>query len=259
MKEESIHKDHRKRMKDTYINNGFQAFSDVEKLEFILYFALPRVDTNPIAHRLLRAFGSFDKVLEAPIERLSMIDGMSEHSSILLSLFLKVASTYGYSKCDDVITGTDSAKLYCSNLFKGKHIEEFYLICLTASNHVINCKLINSGTASEVPVDIRTITNHILSNSCERVIITHNHPQGTARPSDEDVAFTTKIVFSCILNNIEVLDHIIVNNQIEYSFEEANILTELKKDALRRMPFDRKTINRFGQPSTNYTNDKKSV
>lgn len=252
-KNTSIHKEHRKRMKDIFLKNGFNAFSDVQKLEFILYFSIPRKDTNPIAHHLLDTFGSFDKVLEAPIEKLQNVPGVGEHSAIMISSYLKLIDCYGKSKCETSISGTSTAKAYCKNLYRGKKIEEFYMLCLTNANRIISCNLINQGTASEVPVDIRKLTNIIVSNNCERVLITHNHPHGSARPSDEDISFTSKIVSSCILNNIEVVDHIIVSGETAFSFEEARILRELKRDAIKKIPgFSKREFDKFGQESNNY-------
>lgn len=249
----SIHEEHRKRMKDIFLKTGFDGFSDVQKLEFILYFSIPRKDTNPIAHNLLDTFGSFDKVLEASVEKLQAVNGIGEHSALLLSTFLKVFECYGKSKCDASISGTSTAKEYCKNLYHGKKIEEFYMICLTNSNRIISCNLINQGTASEVPVDIRKLTNIIVANNCERVLVTHNHPHGTIRPSDEDIAFTSKIISSCILNNIEVVDHIIVAGDSAFSFEEARLLKELKRDAIKKIPgFSQREYSKFGQESTNY-------
>lgn len=251
-KENQIHKKHRQRMKATFLKHGFSAFSDIEKLEFILYFAIAQKDTNPIAHNLINEFGSFDKVLEAPISALRDVEGVGEHSAILINLMLQIAAEYGKSKNEDIIKGSLSAKNYAANLFKGAFVEEFYVICLNTANRVLTTKLISKGTASAVPVDIRSLTNVALINQCERIIICHNHPKGKARPSDEDLTFTSKILFSCIINNIEVLDHIIVAENEQFSFEEAKILQELKRDAIRKIPCDQSTINRFGQESSNY-------
>ena len=91
-----IHKHHRQRMKHSYLSSGFSSFSDIEKLEFVLYFAMAQKDTNPIAHKLLDEFKSFDKVLEAPIESLMAIDGIGEHSAILLHLFFLLIEEYFY-------------------------------------------------------------------------------------------------------------------------------------------------------------------
>ena len=84
-----IHKHHRIRRKASFLNSGFSSFSDIEKLEFILFYSISQKDTNPIAHNLIDAFGSFDAVLEAPIEKLKEVEGVGEHggyhASILMS------------------------------------------------------------------------------------------------------------------------------------------------------------------------------
>ena len=249
---ENIHKNHRSRMKATFLSHGFDAFSDIEKLEFLLFFAINQKDTNPLAHKLLKEFGSFDKVLEAPIESLQKVEGLGEHSAILINLMLQVASAYGKTKNDQYIPGTISAKTFARNLFKGVSVEEFYVVCLNTANKVLCAKMINKGTSSEVPVDIRDITKIALANQCERILIAHNHPSGVARPSDEDISFTSKILFSCIINNIEVVDHVIVSKSKEFSFEESKLLPELKRDAMRKIPFDDKTKDKFGEKSNNY-------
>jgi len=232
-----IHKNHRARMKETYLKSGFSAFSDIEKLEFILFYAVSRKDTNPIAHKLIDEFGSFDKVLEAPIEKLVKIEGLGEHSAILLTLLLQATSEYGKDKCASYIHGTSSAKEYCKNLFMGKFNEEFYVICIDNNNKVVNTKLINTGNQSEVNIDIREITKLAINTHSNRIILAHNHPQGKARPSDEDIAFTSKIMFSCLINDIEILDHIIVSQDAQFSLEESTMLREIKRDSFRRIPF----------------------
>ncbi len=243
------HKNHRKRMKATFLEHGLETFSDVEKLEFVLFFAIPQKDTNPLAHRLLAEFGSFDKVLEASVEELQKVEGIGEHAAILLHLILETSRQYGISRNDPIIEGTETAKKYCHNLMSHSFVEEFYVICLSTNNRVLTAKCINKGTSSAVPVDIRDITNTALKKNCERIILAHNHPSGQAYPSDEDIAFTAKILFSCIINNIEVIDHIIVAGKECFSFEESNILKELKSDAFRKIPG---VQDKFSEQSSKY-------
>lgn len=249
---DNIHEGHRIRMKQMFLKHGFNAFTDIEKLEFLLYYAFAQKDTNPIAHKLLDTFGSIDKVFEAPYSELTKVEGIGSHAAILIKTILEFASSYGQSKCSSTIGSSESAKEFCTNLFKGKNVEEFYVICLATNNKVLDYKMISRGTASEVPINIRDITNLALANNCERIILAHNHPKGMARPSDEDISFTSRILYSCIINNIEVLDHIITSQQEAFSFEESKILSTLKYDAIRKIPLDAKTKAKFSQPSSNY-------
>ena len=250
-KQESIHKNHRERMKHSYLSGGFSNFSDIEKLEFILYFAISRKDTNPIAHKLLDEFKTFDKVLEAPIESLAKINGLGEHSAILLHLFLDVLNEYGKSKCDSYINSTTEAKHYASNLYNGVFVEQFYVVCLATNNKVLLCKKIKTGTASEVNVQMKEIVSLALTNNCERVVLVHNHPNGTSMPSDEDISFTAKLTINCIMNDIEIIDHIIAGQNNQFSFEESGILSELKKDAIRQFA----KTSKLGTTSSNYKHE----
>ncbi len=252
MEKNNPHKNHRARMRETYLKHGLDAFSDVEKLEFLLFFAIPRKDTNPIAHNLLDEFGSFDRVLEAPIEALAKVSGMGQHSAMMLSCIHEAFSIYGRDKNSLEISNTHAARTYAANLFKGKTVEEFYVVCLSQTNKVIATKLINSGSVKAVSVEIRKITKIAIDNNCERIILMHNHPQGINKASDEDVAFTSKILVSCIINDIEVIDHIIyAGNGTTFSFESSDILKILKEDAVEKIGRKVNT-SRFSSTSSNY-------
>ena len=246
-----IHANHRERMREIYLKNGFDAFSEVEVLEYMLFFAIPRIDTNPIAHKLLDRFGNLGNVLEAPIEALMQVDGVGYHTALYLNLMLKVTNTYTKSKCSDKISGTNDAKAYCANLFTGKNVEEFYVICLSSLNHVISCDKLGTGSVSQVNIQIKDITRSIVLRNCERIIIAHNHPKGIARPSDEDMNFTRSILSNCIMNDVDVLDHIIVSDNAQFSFSESSIWPELRKEAIEKL-VNKKVYSNFLQPSANY-------
>ena len=253
-----MHANHRERMREIYLKNGFDAFSEVEILEYMLFFAIPRIDTNPIAHRLLDKFGSLDNVLEAPIEALMQVDGVGYHTALYLNLMLNVTNTYSKSKRSDRIMGTNSAKEYCSKLFTGKTVEEFYIICLSSANHIIACDKLGVGSVSKVNIVIKDITKHIVLRNCDRIIITHNHPKGIAQPSDEDLNFTRNILSNCILNDVDVLDHIIVGSNGQFSLSETSIWKELRNDAIDRL-VNKKQYMQFLQPSETYSRDNHIV
>ena len=234
-----IHKNHRKRMKETYLKSGFESMSDVEKLEFMLFFAIGRKDTNPIAHRLIDTFGSFQSVLEAPICALATVEGMGEHSAIFINSLLNICASYGTNKCIGEIYGTKNASEIAVDLFKGCYHEKLFVICLNKSNKILNVRCVGCGTASEINIDIRDITKAAIENKCERILLVHNHPKGSAFPSDEDTIFTNKVMLSCIINDIEIIDHLIVAGENVFSFEASGVLSEIKRDVVKRIPDDK--------------------
>ena len=251
----NIHANHRERMREIYLKNGFDAFSDVEALEYILFFALPRIDTNPIAHRLLDKFGSIDNVLEAPIPALTKVEGVGYHTALYLNLMLKVINTYTKKKNPKKISSSQEAKQYCQQLFTGKTVEEFYIISLSSTNHIISCDRLGKGSVSEVKIQIKDITTNIIFRNCDRIIIAHNHPRGIARPSDEDISFTCNIIANCIMNDVDVLDHIIVGQNNAFSFQEQNLWPTLKQDAIKKLA-NKHEYTKFLQPVRNYNVSK---
>ncbi len=248
----NIHEKHRERMREIYLKNGFDAFSEVEVLEYMLFFVLPRIDTNPLAHKLLNKFGSLANVLEAPVEALMQIDGIGRQTALYLNLMLNVANRYSKNKCTDKISNSIEAKEYCAKLFVGKTVEEFYIICLSSTNHVISCDKIGTGSASEVGIQMKDITKSLIFRNCDRIIVCHNHPRGIARPSDEDLSFTCNILSNCIINDVDVLDHIIVSDNNQFSFLESGLWLELRKDAINKLANKKQYMN-FLQPASDYT------
>lgn len=83
----SMHQAHRLRMKQKFLEYGIGGFADHEIIEFLLFYAIPRKDVNPLAHKLISHFGSLSAVLEASVDSLMQVDGIGEHSAILINLF----------------------------------------------------------------------------------------------------------------------------------------------------------------------------
>lgn len=227
----NVHKDHRSRLKKQFIENGIDALTDIQKLEMLLFYAIPLKDTNPLAHNLINEFGSLSSVLSAGYNELVKVDGVKENTATLLKFFGSMLNFCSRPSAEDVLDSSSKAKTFVSKYFKHVSVEQFYVFCLTKSNTVKKAFLINSGSTSEVNVEIRNITEKALETNCNRMIIAHNHPVGSAVMSGQDCRFTYSLLCSCILNNIELLDHIIVGTDKTISLYEQGILAKLKKRA----------------------------
>ncbi len=205
--DKNIHKDHRSRMREKVYKNGFESLADHEKLEFLLFYSVPRVNTNPTAHLLLDRFGSFAAVLDAPESELLKIDGMGESSVKFLKLLPQVASYYVNSS-RDTDKRFNKFKDICEHLvdkYIGVTDERVRLICLDDKNNIQYDDFIQSGTVSTVNINIRKMLEVIMSTQTSNVIIAHNHPTGVCIPSLDDVK-TTKIVQD-YLRGIDVTLH----------------------------------------------------
>ena len=109
---QNIHKDHRSRLKTQFIENGIDALTDIQKLEMLLFYAIPQKDTNPIAHNLLNEFGSLSNVMSANFNELIKVEGVKENTATLLRFFGSMVNYTGKSDADPLITSSEKAKVF---------------------------------------------------------------------------------------------------------------------------------------------------
>ncbi len=218
-KDDAIHKNHRSRMRKRFAEHGFDGFAEHEVLEMLLYYAIPRRDTNPLAHSILNEYKSIANVFEADVSELAKIPGLSESSATLLSMVPHLARVYEKSKCDreQCLNNTDAIGQYAVSLLKGKINEEFALICLDANRCVHWSGIIVKGTIDRIEAYPRLVVGEVLKHHAKYVIFAHNHPNGTLSPSAADKNTTKRLAE--ILRDIDVvaLDHIIVSGSRFYS------------------------------------------
>lgn len=212
-KPQAIHSDHRKRMKSQFINNGASMFEDHNMLELLLFYAIPRVDTNEIAHKLINHFGSLAEVFDAPYEELIKVEGVAENSATLIKMVPSLAQRYAVSKHSNVKV-FDNPKVigeYFVNKFIGCTEEKVYLMLLDSSLQLIYCALLANGTATSANVSIRGVVNLVVKHSACSVVLAHNHPRGLVLPSTEDLTVTSKLKYALRPLEIQLIEHIIVS------------------------------------------------
>lgn len=231
----NIHKNHRARLKTQFLLNGISALTDVQKLELLLFYAIPQKDTNPLAHALINHFGSLKNVMKADYASLTKISGVKENTATFITLVNSILNHCNMPDLGVKIDGYQDAIALAEKCFFNVDVEQFYVFCLSKSNKVTRHVLINSGTNDEVDVQIRHISKIAIENKCNRIIVAHNHPDGPARMSDEDCAFTYCLICSCVLNNIDVVDHIIVGTDKSISLGNQGHLQRIKANAVKNM------------------------
>lgn len=209
----SIHDGHRQRLKKRFLQEGLEHFSEHEVLELMLFYCIPRQDTNPIAHALIDHFDSFYRVLEAPPEELKKIPGISDSAAAFLSMQLPLLRYYQASRDQDEgvpLTTIEDCGRKLTSYFEGLTSETVYLLCLDAKCKMLCCKKVGEGSVNSAAVPIRRIVEMALGYNASSVVLAHNHPSGVAMPSRDDI-FTTRRV-AAALDAVEVIlaDHIIV-------------------------------------------------
>lgn len=240
-KTKNVHSGHRTRLKKQYALNGINSMTDIQQLELLLFYAIPQKDTNPIAHKLLEKFGNIKNVLHASVRDLCTVEGIKESSATFLKLVANMTNVISMPREGELVNSTKLAKEYCKKFYVGVNLEQFHVVCLSKDNKVIGTKMIKSGTTDEIKVEIRDITEFAISINCNRIIVSHNHPDGRGEMSDEDFRFTYSLVCSCMLNDIDILDHIIVGTDKAYSFAEHGLMIKLKDKANGKVLIPRET------------------
>ena len=208
----SVHDGHRNRMRQRFLGEGLDHFTDVQVLELLLYYSIPRQDTNPIAHRLLDHFGSLSQVLEAPLEELCKVEGIGENTAVLLQLVTQVGRVYLMDRASKakVLPTLESCAQYLQTCFFGRNVEMVYLLCLDAKCKMLCCKKISEGDVNSTSLSIRKIVETALNANASSVVLAHNHPGGLAIPSNADIQTTMRIAAALQAVDIAFIDHILV-------------------------------------------------
>lgn len=208
----SIHEDHRKRIKERFYRDGLDTFSDHQVLELLLFYCIPRRDTNEIAHNLINRFGSLARVIEAPVKELKKVDGVGENVAIYISLLKEFLRYYEINQFKDIeiLQTIDDCGRYLVPFFRTLNKESVYLLCLDGKCKVISCREVGQGNVNATEVSIRKIVDIALTENATSVVLAHNHPNGLAIPSHEDELTTKRIAHALQLVDVVLCDHIIV-------------------------------------------------
>lgn len=212
-KPKNPHENHRARIRETFRKAGVDGMPDHNLLELLLFYSIPRKDTNELAHRLISTFGSLNRVFDATYEQLLDVEGMGESSALLISMVPAICRRYIEGSVSGKInlSEPEDAISYVVKKFYGNNkVEAFYMLCLDAVGNLINCCKLGEGTAGSVIIDKRNVLETAFRNNADKVIFAHNHPNGLAVPSRDDLTMTSDL--KSLLNGvgIRLADHIIV-------------------------------------------------
>lgn len=213
------HNGHRERVRTLISQSGLDALLPHQILEFLLFYGIPYKDTKQIAYQLLDAYGTFDGVLDASVEDLLKIKGMTRNAAMLLSTLPEVFDKYRESKkSTKYVCALEELPLFVSQLFKDMSQEYLYLICLDAKYRLLHTDLLNSGNISAVHADVRKIVEIALRHNAVIIVLAHNHPSGVPVPSNEDVLYTAELSNILSTMDIQLLDHLVMTDDKFYSF-----------------------------------------
>jgi DNA repair protein RadC len=221
--DKGLHDGHRERVKQRFRNEGLRHFETHQMIEMLLFYGIPRRDTNEIAHQLLNTFGSLSSVLEADYEELLHIKGMTTGAATLINFCGKLSQAYYEDKFStgNVLQSTPETGAFLVPKFMAMKNEAVMLVCLDNRCKVLNCSVIFEGSVNAAEINVRLALQQALRYNATSVILAHNHPSGQSTPSQEDVRTTMTVAKALSMADIRLLDHIIVAGNTYTSMRDA--------------------------------------
>ena len=203
---------HRARLRRRLIEGGSEALADYELVELILIGALPRIDTKPLAKRLLARFGGFAETIAAPAHALAEVKGMGDAAVAALKAVEAAAVHLARERVVDrpVLSSWRALLDYCRAAMAHQPVEQFRLLFLDRRNVLIAEELQQTGTVDHAPVYPREVVKRALELGASALILVHNHPSGDPTPSAADVEMTRAVQQAAAALGVVLHDHLVI-------------------------------------------------
>ena len=210
-KNKDLHAGHRERMKLRFAADDGESMATHELLEMLLYSVIPRCNTNPIAHALLKQFHSLTGVFEASIADLMQVEGIGRNAAVQIKL---INTLIRREECESRIPVkqflTEQSVIdYIKPLLSHLATERLYLLCFDDAAHLLCCEMISEGTVNAVAVNSQKLLRRIALHNAAWIVLAHNHPHGLPCPTLEDRAITQRYAEVLELAGMQLVEHYI--------------------------------------------------
>lgn len=221
---DNIHDKHRERVRKDFLAHGFDETTPLHKvLEMLLFYSIPRKDTNEIAHALKERFGTLENILEAEPQELKKVDGVGDNTVAFFRLLVYITKTYRVRKQlkKDKFNTMEDITDFLFARYLGYTKETFSVMTFNSRGEMLGFDVINEGDVSSVGVSTREILEVVFKHNAATAMIIHNHPGGSALPSDADVSLTERIATALTHINVPLIDHIILADDDYVSMKQS--------------------------------------
>ena len=217
---------HRARMRARLLSAGPDALADHEMLEMILFLALPRRDTKPIARALMTRFGSFAAAIAAPLQDLRATEGLGEAGVAALKAVQAAALRLVRAEVMNrpVLDNWDRLMEYLNAMLARERVEQFRVLFLDNRNRLVADEAQARGTVNHTPVYPREVVKRALELQATALILVHNHPSGDPTPSSADLKMTQEVRRAAEALSLVLHDHVVIGNGRWLSFRDAGLL-----------------------------------
>lgn len=217
------HAGHRQRMKERLLRDGLAGFQEHEVMELLLYYALPYKDTNALGHVLTDRFGSLNNVLDAHYADLLKVPGVTPHIALLITLCGQLAHRYIRQslRTGEILYNTERLVRCSAPYFVGEKNESVLLISMDNKRKLLNATRIFEGSVNSAQFNFRIAVQQALQDNATQVALAHNHPNGLAIPSEDDLLTTRRFAEVLELMGVRLVDHLIIAENDCVSFADS--------------------------------------
>lgn len=222
--EKNPHENHRKRVREEFLAHGFDESTPLHKVvEMLLFYCIPRKDTNELAHAVVDKFKTLENILEASHEELKEIEGLGDNAVAFFKLLTYITSVY---RSERIVKRTKFKTLtevtdFLFAKYLNRKTETFAVTTFNSSGNYIAFDIVNEGDVSSVGISIREIVEVVCKRKASAVIISHNHPGGNALPSPDDTELTKRIINALAQIDVTMIDHIIISEDDYVSLRQS--------------------------------------
>lgn len=227
---------HRQRLRDKFLAQGIEAFTDAEIIELLLTFGTPRSDCKEAARALLTQFGSLPAVLDAAPVQLQQVKGVGPKNTFALHFIQGVARRYLHQRVvgKEYVRSSREVADYLIHSMRGLQHEVLTVVFLDAAHAVLDATVVAEGTVTVNTIYPRELVKAALARNASALVIAHNHPSGSLTPSRQDSELTRSLYLVCSFMHLDLLDHLIIGagDQV-YSFADQGLMATIREDCRR--------------------------
>ena len=227
---------HRQRLRDKFLAQGIEAFTDAEIIELLLTFGTPRSDCKEAARELLARFGSLPAVLDAAPVQLQQVKGVGPKNIFALHFIQGVARRYLRQRVvgKEYVRSSREVADYLIHSMRGLQHEVLTVVFLDAAHAVLDATVVAEGTVTVNTIYPRELVKAALARNASALVIAHNHPSGSLTPSRQDSELTRSLYLVCSFMHLDLLDHLIIGagDQV-YSFADQGLMATIREDCRR--------------------------
>ena len=217
---------HRARLRSRFLSAGGDAVADHELIEMVLFLALPRRDTKPIARALIARFGSYAAAISATVPELLGVEGLGEAGATALKVVQAAAQRLAKAEVlyRPILSNWDRLMEYLQAVLAREKVEQFRILFLDNRNRLLADEAQAKGTVNHTPVYPREVVKRALELHATAIILVHNHPSGDPSPSQADIDMTKEIKKAASTLSIVLHDHVVIGNGQWLSFRKIGLL-----------------------------------